>query len=182
VTVPNSHVQTVAGVASRLGTSMQRLSLLTRDRDSSQQPQAPATLTELDALSHRYAQAGVALPQSYLAFLAVHNGWRWFSGDSHMLSTTDHGAPWVTAAIAERQWLTGDRHLAALVPVLLGTRPSSLAAFLDPSAIAPAGEPEVVLMDGCQLLTRCPGFLPFLAEWERHLERAIRIQVEGDEP
>jgi hypothetical protein len=182
VTVPNSLVAQLAAVVARLRDSIQQLSLLMRDRDSPQQPQPAATLLELDALVHRYAATGVVLPPSYRAFLCVHNGWRRFAGDSHMLSAGDHGAQWVAAALAERRWLSEDQSLLTLVPVLLGTSPSSLAAFLDPGVVAPDGEMDVVLTDGNQLLTRYPGFLPFLDEHGRHLDRAIRIQLEGDEP
>ena len=182
MTVPSSLLTTIADLANQLAAAMQQLSLLMRDRDSPQQPLPPATPQELDALAHHYSLKGIVLPQSYLAFLAVHNGWGGFSGDSHMLSTGDHASASVAAAIAERQGLNEDQHLSPLVPVLLGLRTSSLAGFLDPGTTTSDGECDVVLMDGSQLLLRSPGFLPFLEEWMRHLERAIRIQLEGDEP
>jgi hypothetical protein len=180
VTVPTDLAPLVANVTNRLFAANQELCLLTRDRDATQELGPPSSPGQLDALARDFERRRIPFSPSYFAFLSVSNGWKDFVGESRILSTDDHAAAWIDAAIARREGLGSDEPLSHLVPVLLGSSPSSPAAFFDRSTSGFNSEPGIVAIDDRHGAMRLPSFLALLQNYLAFVELAVRQQREGD--
>lgn len=178
MTAPSDLDVVVDALSHEISAANQELSLLLRDRDSTQRRGPPATLRQLEALGRRLSRRGFPPLPSYFAFLRIQNGWEAFAGDAKILSVEDHAADWVRDALAVRGGFEPAASIPDLIPFLLAPV-GSPTGFLDPS-ITDDGEPSVLLIDDRQMAHRLPTFLAFLKRHLAALKYATLCQREGD--
>ncbi|MEZ5510142.1 MAG: SMI1/KNR4 family protein [Gammaproteobacteria bacterium] len=139
----------------------------------------PATPEQIAALEQLL---GKALPDSYRAFLQLHNGWSDFEGDGKLLGTDDHAAEWVQEKI--QYWndlwdMDSDNPFEhGAMPVMLG---EGLNHFLvlDPRRVNQQGQPLFVLYDYMHEEKSYEDFTGYLQNRLSILRRLIDRETNG---
>ena len=159
----------------------QELSILLRDRDCPQTLGPPCDQASLVRVQRRFTRLGVAVPQSYVEFLRVCDGWKGFFAELDLLSGHDQDAGWVAeVARLSHDCLGPDDPFARMVPV--GLIPGAVVrmVFLDPGAVDEAGEANVVSYVELEEAARFPSFQAYLEWYSASLVEVIGHQKHGD--
>lgn len=120
-----------------LAEAKRELDKLTLDEELSHDLGDPCTPRQIAGMERI---AGGKLPETYQAFLELHNGWSDFAGSAKLLAVEDHESEWVKMRIKELGYLfeefeTEDPFKLGAIPILLGRREQD-SLLLEPSAKA----------------------------------------------
>lgn len=141
----------------------------------------PASREDIARLSRA---ASVPLPPGYISFLEIHNGWKNFAGESHILSTHDHFEPWTRDVIRYWSDLWDVPHpnpfACGAVPILLGKKEN---LFVTAEASDEREHPPscLVMYDFMYELRRFDDFASFLEHRLMLLHALIERETEGED-
>lgn len=139
----------------------------------------PLSEASIDRLE---ARLGAPLPDDYRAFLRLHNGWRSFHADGHLLSFEEQDSEWVRDRI--RRWSDiwdsedPDPFLRGALPIMLGENLHHFVV-LDPTVRAPDGAAAIVEYDYMEESARYDSFKDLLCEELKVLRELIDQEVNG---
>ena len=166
-------------LVTELSAAMREYDRLVFDEEEPHEAAPPASPRQIAGLEHRL---GIRLPESYRAFLEIHNGWSDFDGGSKLLAVEDQDSRWVKERIAYWNDLWPDDldnpFQKGALPVLFGTDENNFLV-LEYDTSAEGGRPEFVMYDFMHEEKRYERFDSYLRHRLKILHYLIQRETEG---